>query len=159
MEEVKKKHSEILSAPQTDDSKLSPLSPLGPVGLIYFSSFYFPEVKQELDDMMTDIKKTANKVRAKLKSKFNVIYRGNKSYIFYYFLVIEQCIESDDTKASADLRIKKTQHSTLSRKFVEVMTEYNRTQTEYRDRCKARIQRQLEISKWNNFCLIEPICK
>lgn len=27
------------------------------------------------------------------------------------------------------------------------MTEYNRTQTDYRERCKARIQRQLEISK------------
>lgn len=26
------------------------------------------------------------------------------------------------------------------------MTEYNRTQTDYRERCKGRIQRQLEIS-------------
>lgn len=106
VEEVKKKHSEILSAPQTDE-----------------------KVKQELDDMMTDIKKTANRVRAKLK-------------------VIEQSIEAEEqtNKASADLRIKKTQHSTLSRKFVEVMTEYNRTQTDYRERCKGRIQRQLEIT-------------
>nr|XP_045615853.1 syntaxin-1A-like isoform X4 [Procambarus clarkii] len=109
VEEVKKKHSEILSAPQTDE-----------------------KVKQELDDMMTDIKKTANRVRAKLK-------------------VIEQNIESEEhvSKASADLRIKKTQHSTLSRKFVEVMTEYNRTQTDYRERCKGRIQRQLEITGRN----------
>uniref|UniRef100_A0A8C3HAF6 Syntaxin-1B n=1 Tax=Chrysemys picta bellii TaxID=8478 RepID=A0A8C3HAF6_CHRPI len=37
-------------------------------------------------------------------------------------------------------------HSTLSRKFVEVMTEYNATQSKYRDRCKDRIQRQLEIT-------------
>ena len=28
------------------------------------------------------------------------------------------------------------------------MTEYNRTQTDYRERCKSRIQRQLEISKY-----------
>ncbi len=62
--------------------------------------------------------------------------------------VIEQTIEADENvnKASADLRIRKTQHSTLSRKFVEVMTEYNRTQTDYRERCKNRIQRQLEIT-------------
>lgn len=53
--------------------------------------------------------------------------------------------EENVNKASADLRIRKTQHSTLSRKFVEVMTEYNRTQTDYRERCKNRIQRQLEI--------------
>ncbi|KAB7493649.1 Syntaxin-1A [Armadillidium nasatum] len=79
--------------------------------------------------MMTDIKKTANKVRGKLKG-------------------IEQSIESEESvnKSSADVRIKKTQHSTLSRKFVEVMTEYNRTQTDYRERCKGRIQRQLEIT-------------
>jgi syntaxin 1A len=106
VEEVKRKHSAILSAPQTDE-----------------------KMKQDLDDMMADVKKTANKVRAKLK-------------------VIEQTIEADENvnKASADLRIRKTQHSTLSRKFVEVMTEYNRTQTDYRERCKNRIQRQLEIT-------------
>jgi syntaxin 1A len=62
--------------------------------------------------------------------------------------VIEQNIEQEEhvNKASADLRIRKTQHSTLSRKFVEVMTEYNRTQTDYRERCKGRIMRQLEIT-------------
>ncbi|KAF0762971.1 syntaxin-1A isoform X1, partial [Aphis craccivora] len=87
------------------------------------------EVKQELEDLMVDIKKTANRVRAKLKE-------------------IEQNIEAEEqlNKSSADLRIRKTQHSTLSRKFVEVMTEYNRTQTDYRERCKGRIQRQLEIT-------------
>ncbi|CAH1404618.1 unnamed protein product [Nezara viridula] len=106
VEEVKKKHSAILSAPQTDE-----------------------KVKQELEDLMADIKRAANKVRAKLK-------------------VIEQNIEQEEhtNKSSADLRIRKTQHSTLSRKFVEVMTEYNRTQTDYRERCKGRIQRQLEIT-------------
>lgn len=64
--------------------------------------------------------------------------------------MIEQNIEQEEhtNKSSADLRIRKTQHSTLSRKFVEVMTEYNRTQTDYRERCKGRIQRQLEISEY-----------
>ncbi|KAG8122867.1 hypothetical protein E2320_018328 [Naja naja] len=78
---------------------------------------------------MSDIKKTANKVRSKLKS-------------------IEQSIEQEEglNRSSADLRIRKTQHSTLSRKFVEVMSEYNTTQTDYRERCKGRIQRQLEIT-------------
>lgn len=70
------------------------------------------------------------------------------------FSVIEQNIEQEEhtNKSSADLRIRKTQHSTLSRKFVEVMTEYNRTQTDYRERCKGRIQRQLEISKSSPPC-------
>lgn len=71
------------------------------------------------------------------------------SNLVVLFQGIEQNIEQEEqgNKASADLRIRKTQHSTLSRKFVEVMTEYNRTQTDYRERCKGRIQRQLEISK------------
>lgn len=96
---------------------------------------------------MADIKKTANRVRTKLKS-------------------IEQNIEQEEqaNKSSADLRIRKTQHSTLSRKFVEVMTEYNRTQTDYRERCKGRIQRQLEISECcASFCVryridAHPLC-
>uniref|UniRef100_A0A8C9H5G7 Syntaxin-1A n=1 Tax=Piliocolobus tephrosceles TaxID=591936 RepID=A0A8C9H5G7_9PRIM len=88
-----------------------------------------PETKEELEELMSDIKKTANKVRSKLKS-------------------IEQSIEQEEglNRSSADLRIRKTQHSTLSRKFVEVMSEYNATQSDYRERCKGRIQRQLEIT-------------
>lgn len=30
--------------------------------------------------------------------------------------------------------------------FIDVMTDYNVTQNDYRERCKARIQRQLEIT-------------
>lgn len=106
VEEVKRTHSAILSAPQSDE-----------------------KVKQHLEDMMADIKKAANRVRAKLKQ-------------------MESGIEQlEQTNAMcAEFRIRKTQHSMLSQKFVEVMTDYNKTQTDYRERCKARIQRQLEIT-------------
>ncbi|CAL1540583.1 unnamed protein product [Lymnaea stagnalis] len=106
VDEVKKKHSAILSAPQTDD-----------------------KMKEELEELMSEIKKNANKVRAKLK-------------------VIEQNIEQEEhtNKSSADLRIRKTQHATLSRKFVEVMNDYNACQIDYRERCKGRIKRQLAIT-------------
>uniref|UniRef100_A0A8C9QXM7 Syntaxin-1A n=1 Tax=Scleropages formosus TaxID=113540 RepID=A0A8C9QXM7_SCLFO len=108
VEEVKRKHSAILASPNPDE-----------------------KTKAELEQLMTDIKKLANKVRSKLKS-------------------IEQTIEQQEgTNRSADLRIRKTQHSTLSRKFVEVMSEYNATQSDYRERCKGRIQRQLEITGRN----------
>ncbi len=40
-----------------------------------------------------------------------------------------------------------TQYSTISRKFIEVMNAYNKAQIDYRDGCKARIKRQMEISK------------
>ncbi|KHJ80021.1 Syntaxin [Oesophagostomum dentatum] len=106
VEEVKKKHSAILSNPVND-----------------------PKTKEELDELMASIKRTANKVRGKLK-------------------LIENAIEHDESAGAgnADLRIRKTQHSTLSRRFVEVMTDYNKTQTDYRERCKGRIQRQLDIA-------------
>lgn len=106
VEEVKRTHSAILSAPQTDE-----------------------KVKQHLEDMMADIKKSANRVRAKLKQMESGIEQLEQTNMM-----------------SAEFRIRKTQHSMLSQKFVEVMTDYNKTQTDYRERCKARIQRQLEIT-------------
>uniref|UniRef100_A0A3P8UH75 Syntaxin-1A n=1 Tax=Amphiprion percula TaxID=161767 RepID=A0A3P8UH75_AMPPE len=103
VEEVKRKHSAILASPNPDE-----------------------KTKAELEDLMADIKKLANKC-------------------------IQQTIEQEEgqNRSSADLRIRKTQHSTLSRKFVEVMSEYNTTQSDYRERCKGRIQRQLEITGRN----------
>uniref|UniRef100_A0A8D2GSA9 Syntaxin-3 n=1 Tax=Urocitellus parryii TaxID=9999 RepID=A0A8D2GSA9_UROPR len=70
---------------------------------------------------------SANNVRNKLKS-------------------MERHIEEDEVRSSADLRIRKSQHSVLSRKFVEVMTKYNEAQVDFRERSKGRIQRQLEIT-------------
>ncbi|XP_068951830.1 syntaxin-2-like isoform X1 [Petaurus breviceps papuanus] len=106
VEEVKKNHSIILSAPNPDG-----------------------RTKEELEELNKEIKKIANKIRAKLKA-------------------IEQSFDQDENanRTSVDLRIRKTQHSVLSRKFVDVMTEYNETQTLFRERSKGRIQRQLEIT-------------
>ncbi|XP_045700211.1 syntaxin-2 isoform X2 [Phyllostomus hastatus] len=106
VEEVKKNHSIILSAPNPEG-----------------------KIKEELEDLNKEIKKTANKIRTKLKS-------------------IEQSFDQDESgnRTSVDVRIRRTQHSVLSRKFVEVMTEYNEAQTLFRERSKGRIQRQLEIT-------------
>uniref|UniRef100_G1TI38 Syntaxin 3 n=1 Tax=Oryctolagus cuniculus TaxID=9986 RepID=G1TI38_RABIT len=59
---------------------------------------------------------------------------------------MERHIEEDEVRSSADLRIRKSQHSVLSRKFVEGMTKYNEAQVDFRERSKGRIQRQLEIT-------------
>uniref|UniRef100_A0AC11BZQ4 Syntaxin 3 n=1 Tax=Ovis aries TaxID=9940 RepID=A0AC11BZQ4_SHEEP len=104
LEEVKRLHSVILSAPIPE-----------------------PKTKDDLEQLTTEIKKKANNVRNKLKS-------------------MERHIEEDEVRSSADLRIRKSQHSVLSRKFVEVMTKYNEAQVDFRERSKGRIQRQLEIT-------------
>lgn len=43
---------------------------------------FVSEVKQELEDLMADIKKTANKVRAKLKGKFRSDHMVRKHHIY-----------------------------------------------------------------------------
>ncbi|CAF4626197.1 unnamed protein product [Rotaria sp. Silwood1] len=86
--------------------------------------------KEELEEKMADIKRIANDVRLKLKK-------------------MEQEQEQSQTSATrtqAQLRIEKSQHATLSRKFIDAMNSYRNAEIEYRERCKARIQRQLEIT-------------
>ncbi|KAK3792355.1 hypothetical protein RRG08_045900 [Elysia crispata] len=80
--------------------------------------------------------------REKLPAGHHLLCYGNQS------MMIEQNIEQEEhtNKSSADLRIRKTQHATLSRKFVEVMNDYNACQIDYRERCKGRIKRQLAIT-------------
>ncbi|KAM9331439.1 syntaxin-2 [Gastrophryne carolinensis] len=106
VEEVKKKHSTILSATNPDG-----------------------RTKDDLENLNKEIKSIANKVRTKLK-------------------YIEQTIDQDDNsnRSSVNLRIRKTQHTVLSKKFGEVLIQYNETQIQFRERSKGRIQRQLEIT-------------
>ena len=99
-----------------------------------------------MDDLMAEIKKLANNVRSRLKK-------------------MEQEAEAEEKargQVTGELRIKKTQQMTTSRRFVEVMTEYNRIQVgvlfpplrgwlvagqvDYREQSKQKIARQLEIS-------------
>lgn len=79
---------------------------------------------------MADIKKNASKVCKKLK-----------------YMDIEQPEQSIETP-SADVRIQSIQHAMLLIKFVDIMKDYNETQTDYRERCKDRIKWQLEIGKF-----------
>ncbi|XP_034080343.1 syntaxin-3-like [Gymnodraco acuticeps] len=85
------------------------------------------KTQDEVEAVTNGIKKSANNARNKLKS-------------------IEGQLEKADEKASADVRIRKSQHAILAKKFVEVMTRYNEAQMDFRDKSKGRIARQLEIT-------------
>ncbi|XP_024139480.1 syntaxin-3a isoform X1 [Oryzias melastigma] len=87
------------------------------------------KTQDDLEAITNDIKKMANNARNKLKT-------------------IERNLETEQQqeRVSADMRIRKSQHAVLSRKFVEVMTKYNEAQVDFRERSKGRIQRQLEIT-------------
>ena len=47
----------------------------------------------------------------------------------------------------ADIRIRKSQHTTLSRQFVQVMTEYNDIQTKNKKNYRGMIARQCKIGE------------
>lgn len=86
-------------------------------------------VKKHLETAMATISSEANRIKLKLKQMSQIN---------------EQIGQKD--QLSAEHRIRSTQHQMLTRKFIDVMTDYQLTQADYRDRCKARIQRQLEIT-------------
>ncbi|XP_072340268.1 syntaxin-4-like [Scyliorhinus torazame] len=52
----------------------------------------------------------------------------------------------DDDLSSVSSRMRRTQHSVLSREFVEVMNKCHLVQSNYRDKNVQRIQRQLKIT-------------
>ncbi|RZC36310.1 SNARE and/or Syntaxin domain containing protein [Asbolus verrucosus] len=84
------------------------------------------KTKLQLEELMDEIDRTAHQVRAKLKQL--------------------KMHDEDDDETSAYSRIRTTQLFALSTAIVENMTEYNRIKLDYRDNCKARLQRQLEIA-------------
>ncbi|XP_071322258.1 syntaxin-2-like isoform X2 [Trachinotus anak] len=84
--------------------------------------------KEKLELLNSEIKKNANLVRAKLKSMQKNLP-----------------VEENGRSASVIQRIEKNQHSHLTRWFAEVMRGYHKAQISFREKCKAQIQRQLEI--------------
>ena len=54
--------------------------------------------------------------------------------------------KKDEIKTAA-YRIRQTQYSMLQQKVVETINQYNIAQVEYREKCKERVKRTLEISK------------
>ncbi|KAE8284936.1 Syntaxin-2 Epimorphin [Larimichthys crocea] len=84
--------------------------------------------KDSLELLNNDTKKNANLVRAKLKSM-------QKDFP----------VDENSNSPSVIQRIQKNQHSHLTRWFAEVMRGYHKAQVSFREKCKAQIQRQLEI--------------
>eukprot|EP00126_Sphaerothecum_destruens_P009579 Sdes_comp20539_c0_seq2m15235 len=84
----------------------------------------------ELDQLQDNAQRISNRVRNKLKA----IDKENKAL-------------DKASEGSANGRIRKSQHATLSRKFVDVMNVYNDTQTAYKQKYQERVRRQFKIVK------------
>lgn len=97
-------------------------------GVILSSQNRDTQNTKELEKLNNEIKKNSSLVQVKLKS-------------------MQNNLPTDETcqRFSVFQRIYKNQHSHLTRSFVDVMRRYYRAQTDFREKCKAHIQRQLEI--------------
>ncbi|NXQ15028.1 STX1B protein, partial [Peucedramus taeniatus] len=155
VEEVKRKHSAILASPNPDE-RSDQSSP--PHGLPWEQAGKMPPFSSKPAQFLlalvqwvpdrTEVSVVVGMLRPRCQGCPGLWGWECSQSGLWSVPSIEQSIEQEEglNRSSADLRIRKTQHSTLSRKFVEVMSEYNATQTDYRERCKGRIQRQLEIT-------------
>lgn len=84
-------------------------------------------IKMQLDDLTAEIKRKSQNVKGRLTR-------------------IDRELGDGTGSVDANLRIRKTQNSQLTRNFVEVMNDYNKAQLDYKDRCKKNIQRQFMIT-------------
>lgn len=100
-----------------------------------------------MDDKTADIKKLAYDISTKLKSLIFLSFE----YVFFlmtlFYLEMENMIElqTDAEKCSAQGRIKESQIFVLTRRFRNIMNQYNQDAIVHRDRCKKAISRELEI--------------
>ena len=74
-----------------------------------------PKHKAELEDTMAGIKKKANSIRTGLKK-------------------MEVTVEEEEkaNPNNTQLRMKKTQHMAISKTFIEIMTNYNQVQQDFK---------------------------
>ncbi|KAF7240795.1 Syntaxin-2 [Varanus komodoensis] len=114
----------------------------GEATVLVENDHYMEEFFQQVEEVRKYISKIADIVE-EVKKKHSIILSATHPKD-----TIEQSLGRDENvnRTSADHRIRKSQHSVLARKFVEVMSTYNGTQTVFRERTKDQIRRQLEIT-------------
>ncbi|XP_061097797.1 syntaxin-11b.1 [Conger conger] len=94
----------------------------------------------ELSDKSADLRKDSNAVAGQIKSRAEAV------------LTRLQKMDARTKELEAKLggnvaavRVARTQYMSLSNNFRDVMFDYNEAEMSFRESCKARLQRQLEI--------------
>jgi len=90
------------------------------------------KTSEELERLIDATNLSASDVRNKLKEMDQDIKKASKQ-----------------EKGSAQYRIKTNMHQTLTRKFLELMKEYQEVQTKYKNKYREKIERQYRIVKPN----------
>jgi len=84
---------------------------------------------EELERLIDETNLTATDVRNKLKE----MDADNK--------------QIEDAKGTAEYRIRTNMHGTLTRKFLDLMAEYQEVQTKFKNKFRERVERQYKIVK------------
>eukprot|EP01137_Pigoraptor_chileana_P022067 Opistho-2@86543 len=108
-------------------------------------------IQAEVDKLTTEIQLLANGIRIQLKDLDQQNKESIKSHAQAYAkrLGLPSPSENEIPKVPLppDLRIRENQQTQLSRHFVNIMSEYNDIQLEFKDKSKERIRRQYKIAK------------
>jgi len=83
---------------------------------------------QRLDDLM----KTTNGVATQVRNKLKSMDAENKDF-------------AQRNVGSSEARIRSNMHGTLTRKFVDLMAEYQELQTKYKNKYREKVERQYRI--------------
>jgi t-SNARE complex subunit (syntaxin) len=119
--------------------------------------YNFSAIKQDLDNLMEDVKIKSKVLQDKLNGIQSYIKNLHICFLWrffrnlYYITDFDSIIKQEEAKITnnsyipASLRMKKIHYTSISLDFVEVITDYDIEQEKYRDRCRDRIKRQLHI--------------
>ncbi len=88
-----------------------------------WEEFYVTVIKIQLDEFVADFKRQSALIRQRLKAT-------------------EAAIQQDERRRAsegAEMRIRKTQHSQMTRRFLDVISDFNNSQLKFREMCKGKL--------------------
>jgi len=85
------------------------------------------KTKARVEEITSEIKRKAGSIRSSLKE-------------------LERIIQQEESAGGDDIRIKRMQHQSIGKRFMTVMHDYSKVQTEYHNANKKRIMRLMAIA-------------
>jgi len=95
-----------------------------------------PEQAQKSSDELERLIDTTNETSSSLRNKLKKMDAENK-----------ELSSKDKGQEPAKIRIRQNMHSTLTKKFLELMSQYQEVQTKFKNKYRERVERQYLIVK------------
>jgi len=93
-----------------------------------------PQAGKESAAKLEDLMKTTNAKATQVRNQLKALDVENKEF-------------ANANKGSSEARIRTNMHGTLTRKFVDLMADYQELQTKYKNKYRERAERQYKIVK------------